>query len=83
MALDQIDLPYLPDRNETGPKNMQRVQKTKDMMDGIIIYGPYIEGAVWGGGSKEGYLFDDQVFGVKFFDSKFIFNFNYFFNYFF
>ena len=59
LALDQIDLSYLPDRNETDPKNMQRTQKTKDKMDSIIIYGLYIEGAIWGGGSKEGYLVDD------------------------
>ena len=59
LALDQIDLSYMPDRNETDPKNMQRVQKAKDKLESIIIYGLYIEGAIWGGGSKEGYLVDD------------------------
>ena len=59
MVLDQIDLLYMPDRTETDPKNMQRVAKAKDRMESIIIYGLYIEGAIWGGGSKEGYLVDD------------------------
>ena len=28
-------------------------------MENILVYGLYIEGAIWGGGSKEGYLDDD------------------------
>ena len=59
LVLDQIDLLYIPDRTETDPKNMQRVAKAKDRMESIIIYGLYIEGAIWGGGSKKGYLVDD------------------------
>ena len=58
LALDQIDLLYIPDRNETDPKNISRA-KTKDRLESILVYGLYIEGAIWGGGSKEGYLVDD------------------------
>jgi dynein heavy chain len=59
LALDQIDLVYQPDRTETDPKNLQRQGKGKDKLETILIYGLYIEGAIWGGGNKEGYLADD------------------------
>ena len=40
---------------------MQRIGKAKDRMESIIIYGLYIESAIWGGGSKERYLVDDPL----------------------
>ena len=58
LALDQIDLSYIPDRTETDPKNITKA-RTKDRLESILIYGLYIEGAIWGGGTKEGYLADD------------------------
>ena len=59
LALDQIDLSYSPDRLETDPTKLSRQAKAKDRMENILVYGLYIEGAIWGGGSKEGYLDDD------------------------
>ena len=59
LALDQIDLSYAPDRLETDPTKLSRQAKAKDRMENILVYGLYIEGAIWGGGSKEGYLDDD------------------------
>jgi dynein heavy chain len=59
LALDQIDLVYTPDRTETDPTKLTKNLKGKDRMESILIYGLYIEGAIWGGGSKEGYLADD------------------------
>ena len=48
LGLDQIDSSYMPDRNETDPKNMQRVQKTKDKKDSIIIFMVFILKVLFG-----------------------------------
>ena len=60
LALDQIDLIYSPDRTETDPKNLVKQTKSKDRLESILIYGLFIEGAIWGGG-KDGSLQDDPV----------------------
>ena len=61
LALDQIDLIYTPDKTETDPRNLQKNFKAKDRLESIMIYGLFIEGAIWGGTGKEGSLQDDPV----------------------
>ncbi len=48
-ALDEVDLNYEPDKNGcTDPKIVKQQMKSQQKIESILIYGLYIEGAIWG-----------------------------------